>query len=69
MTKQVQYKGRTITIQHYDTDIFGMGLDPHWSFEIEPSRNAPGSSSISEDDAIEQAKAAIDSDTNTYDQR
>jgi hypothetical protein len=55
----VNYKGTTINVTRYE-DVFGFGLGPCWSYEIGGVDRPMWESSVSEEDAIEQAKAVID---------
>jgi hypothetical protein len=53
------YRGITINVTKCE-DIFDFGVGPSWSYEIDGHDRPMWSSSVSEADAIDQAKATID---------
>ena len=53
------YRGITINVTKCE-DIFDFGVGPSWSYEIDGHDRPMWSSSVSEADAIKQAKATID---------
>ncbi|MGB7324485.1 MAG: hypothetical protein WBD31_06410 [Rubripirellula sp.] len=55
----ITYRDITINVTRHE-DVFGFGIGPEWSFEIDGKDHPMWASNVSEADAIEQAKAIVD---------